>query len=344
MVYWGHMILKRLRLGIDLGTANTLVFLPGSGIVVDEPTVVAISEQDKKILAVGAEAKEMVGKTPEHIVAYRPMQDGVIADYRATEALLRYFINKALPKWNFLKPDVLISVPAGITSAERRAVIDAAIRAGAKNAYVMKEPILAAIGAGIPIYESNKGHVVVDIGGGTTDVAVISLGSIVHSSSVKAAGDKLDKAIIEYVKKKYGLAIGERTAEEIKKTIASAVVLKDELEMTVKGRDYNEGLPKSIQLKTNEIVLAIDEVLEQIIGAIKVVLAETPPELASDIMDHGIILTGGTSQLMNLTILVENKTGVQTRLAENSLYCVVTGTGEALIHLDSYKKALGSKR
>jgi len=344
LVYWGHMILKRLRLGIDLGTANTLVFLPGSGIVVDEPTVVAISEQDKKILAVGAEAKEMVGKTPEHIVAYRPMQDGVIADYRATEALLRYFINKALPKWNFLKPDVLISVPAGITSAERRAVIDAAIRAGAKNAYVMKEPILAAIGAGIPIYESNKGHVVVDIGGGTTDVAVISLGSIVHSSSVKAAGDKLDKAIIEYVKKKYGLAIGERTAEEIKKTIASAVVLKDELEMTVKGRDYNEGLPKSIQLKTNEIVLAIDEVLEQIIGAIKVVLAETPPELASDIMDHGIILTGGTSQLMNLTILVENKTGVQTRLAENSLYCVVTGTGEALIHLDSYKKALGSKR
>ncbi len=337
------MILKRLRLGIDLGTANTLVFLPGVGIVVDEPTVVAISEQDKKILAVGAEAKEMVGKTPEHIVAYRPMQDGVIADYRATEALLRYFINKALPKWNFLKPDVLISVPAGITSAERRAVIDAAIRAGAKNAYVMKEPILAAIGAGIPIYESNKGHVVVDIGGGTTDVAVISLGSIVHCSSVKAAGDKLDAAIIEYVKKKYGLAIGERTAEEIKKTITSATVLKDELEITIKGRDYNEGLPKSIQLKTNEIVLAIDEVLEQIIGAIKVVLAETPPELASDIMDHGIILTGGTSQLMNLTTLIENKTGVQTRLADNPLYCVVTGTGEALIHLDSYKKALGSK-
>lgn len=338
------MIFHRTKLGIDLGTANTLVFLPGSGIVINEPTVVAISEQDKKILAVGLEAKEMIGKTPEHITAYRPMQGGVIADYRATEALLRYFINKALPKWNFLKPDVLISVPAGITSAERRAVIDAAIRAGAKNAYVMKEPILSAIGAGIPIYESNKGHVVVDIGGGTTDVAVISLGSIVHSASVKYAGDKLDLAIIDHMKKKYGLAIGERTAEEIKKTIASATVLKDEFEMDVKGRDYAEGLPKSVQVKTNEIKLAIDEVLEQIIGAVKSVLAETPPELASDIMDHGIILTGGSAQLLNITKLIENKTGVQTRLADNPLYCVVNGTGEALNHLESYKKALGSKR
>lgn len=338
------MIFNRTKLGIDLGTANTLVFLPGMGIVINEPTVVAISEQDKKNLAVGLEAKEMIGKTPEHITAYRPMQGGVIADYRATEALLRYFINKALPKWNFLKPDVLISVPAGITSAERRAVIDAAIRAGAKNAYVMKEPILSAIGAGIPIYESNKGHVVVDIGGGTTDVAVISLGSIVHSASVKYAGDKLDLAIIDHMKKKYGLAIGERTAEEIKKTIASATVLKDELEMNVKGRDYTEGLPKSVQVKTNEIKLAIDEVLEQIIGAVKSVLAETPPELASDIMDHGIILTGGSAQLLNITKLIESKTGVQTRLADNPLYCVVNGTGEALNHLESYKKALGSKR
>lgn len=338
------MIFERTKLGIDLGTANTVVFLPGVGVVIDEPTVVAISEQDKKILAVGIEAKEMIGKTPEHIIAYRPMQGGVIADYRATEALLRYFINKALPKWNFLKPDVLISVPAGITSAERRAVIDAAIRAGAKNAYVMKEPILSAIGAGIPVYESNKGHVVVDIGGGTTDVAVISLGSIVHSASVKYAGDKLDLAIIDYMKKKYGLAIGERTAEEIKKSIASAVIMKDELEMSVKGRDYQEGLPKSIQVKSNEIKVAIDEVLEQIIIAIKSVLAETPPELASDIMDHGIILTGGSSQLLNLTKLIEARTGVQTRLADNPLYCVVNGTGQALEHLDSYKKALGSKR
>jgi rod shape-determining protein MreB and related proteins len=338
------MIFKRLRLGIDLGTANTLVFLPGFGIVVDEPTVVAISEQDNKILAVGLEAKEMIGKTPEHISAYRPMRDGVIADYRATEALLRYFIDKSLPKWNFLKPDVLISVPAGITSAERRAVIDAAIRAGAKNAYVMKEPILSAIGAGIPIYESNKGHVVVDIGGGTTDVAVISLGSIVHCASVKAAGDKIDLAIIEYMKKNYNLAIGERTAEDIKKNVASAVKIDEQLIMSVKGRDYQEGLPKSIEIKTNEITNAIEEVLEQMINAIKSVLAETPPELASDIMDHGIILTGGTSQLRNLTVLVESKTGVQTRLAENPLYCVSNGTGVALAHLDSYKKALGTKR
>lgn len=337
------MIFKRLRLGIDLGTANTLVYLPGAGIVVDEPTVVAISEDDNKILAVGNEAKEMVGKTPENISAYRPMRDGVIADYRATEALLRYFINKALPKWNFFKPDVLISVPAGITSAERRAVIDAAIRAGAKNAYVMKEPILSAIGAGIPIYESNKGHVVVDIGGGTTDVAVISLGSIVHCTSVKYAGDKIDQSIIEYMKKKYNLAIGERTAEEIKKTIASAIKMKDELAMDVKGRDYEEGLPKSINVKSNEINSAIDDVLKQMIGAIKSVLAETPPELASDIMDHGIILTGGTSQLLNLTKLVEQKTGVKTTLAENSLYCVSLGAGEALKHLDSYKKAINTK-
>lgn len=338
------MILKRLKLGIDLGTANTLVYLPGSGVVVDEPTVVAISEEDNKILAVGNEAKEMVGKTPDNISAFRPMRDGVIADYRATEALLRYFINKALPKWNFLKPDVLISVPAGITSAERRAVIDAAIRAGAKNAYVMKEPILSAIGAGIPVYESNKGHVVVDIGGGTTDVAVISLGSIVHCASVKSAGDKIDQAIIEYMKRKYNLAIGERTAEDIKKNVASAIKIKDQLEMSVRGRDYHEGLPKSIEIKTNEITEAIDEVLNQMISAIKSVLAETPPELASDIMDHGIILTGGTSQLLNLTKLVEQKTGVQTRLADNPLYCVSMGAGEALKHLESYKRAISTKR
>ena len=208
---------------------------------------------------------------------------------------------------------------------------------------MVKEPILAAIGAGIPIYESNKGHVVVDIGGGTTDVAVISLGSIVHSSSVKSAGDKIDLAIIEHMKKKYSLAIGERTAEEIKKTIASAIILKEELVMSVRGRHYSEGLPKSIDIKSNEITLAIGEVLGQIIGAIKVVLAETPPELASDIMDQGIILTGGTSQLLNLTKLIENKTGVKVRLADNPLHCVVYGTGQALEHLGSYKKALSSK-
>jgi len=335
------MIFTR-KLGIDLGTANTLVFVPGQGIVINEPSVVAISEQDNRILAVGIEAKEMIGKTPDHIVAYRPMRDGVIADYRVTEAMLRYFINKALPKWNIFKPDVLISVPAGITSTERRAVIESAVRAGAKNAYLMKEPILSAIGAGIPIYES-KGNVVVDIGGGTTDVAVISLGSIVTCKSVKSAGDKLDQSIIDYMKRTYNLAIGDKTAERIKQTIASAVPVEEELVLIVKGRDYVEGLPKSIEIKTNEICMAMEPELNKMINAIKDVLSDTAPELASDIIDHGIIMTGGTSQLRNLPELVYRKTGVKARLADEALYCVAKGTGEALTHLDVYKKTLISK-
>ncbi|MGI9118505.1 MAG: rod shape-determining protein [Minisyncoccia bacterium] len=330
------------KLGIDLGTANTLVFVPGEGIVLNEPSVVAISEQDNRILAVGVEAKEMIGKTPDHIVAYRPMRDGVIADYRVTEAMLRYFINKALPKWNIFKPDVLISVPAGITSTERRAVIESAVRAGAKNAYLMKEPILSAIGAGIPIYES-KGNVVVDIGGGTTDVAVISLGSIVTCKSVKSAGDKLDQSIIDYMKRTYNLAIGDKTAERIKQTIASAVPMEEELSLIVKGRDYVEGLPKSIEIKTNEICTAMEPELNKMVNAIKDVLSDTAPELASDIIDHGIIMTGGTSQLRNLPELVYRKTGVKARLADEALYCVAKGTGEALLHLDVYKKTLISK-
>ena len=325
-----------------MGTANTLVFVPGQGIVINEPSVVAISEQDNRILAVGIEAKEMIGKTPDHIVAYRPMRDGVIADYRVTEAMLRYFINKALPKWNIFKPDVLISVPAGITSTERRAVIESAVRAGAKNAYLMKEPILSAIGAGIPIYES-KGNVVVDIGGGTTDVAVISLGSIVTCKSVKSAGDKLDQSIIDYMKRTYNLAIGEKTAERIKQTIASAVPMEEELSLIVKGRDYVEGLPKSIEIKTNEICSAMEPELNKMVNAIKDVLSDTAPELASDIIDHGIIMTGGTSQLRNLPELVYRKTGVKARLADEALYCVAKGTGEALAHLDVYKKTLISK-
>ena len=335
------MIFTR-KLGIDLGTANTLVFVPGQGIVINEPSVVAISEQNNRILAVGIEAKEMIGKTPDHIIAYRPMRDGVIADYRVTEAMLRYFINKALPRWNIFKPDVLISGPAGITSTERRAVIESAVRAGAKNAYLMKEPILSAIGAGIPIYES-KGNVVVDIGGGTTDVAVISLGSIVTCKSVKSAGDKLDQSIIDYMKRTYNLAIGDKTAERIKQTIASAVPLEEELSLIVKGRDYVEGLPKSIEIKTNEICSAMEAELNKMINAIKDVLSDTAPELASDIIDHGIIMTGGTSQLRNLPELVYRKTGVKARLADEALYCVAKGTGEALAHLDVYKKTLITK-
>lgn len=331
------------KLGIDLGTANTLVFLPGKGIVLNEPSVVAVSLQDNKILAIGFEAKSMIGKTPESIITYSPMKDGVIADYRVTEAMLRYFINKALGKYNLFKPDVMISVPAGVTSTERRAVVEAAIKAGAKNAYVVKEPILAAIGAGIPIYES-KGHMVVDIGGGTTDVAVISLGGIVASTSVKFAGTKIDAAIADYIKKTFNLAIGDKTAEEVKIKIGAAIPLEEELRVTIKGRDFIQGLPRSAQVGTNEIVKAIDNELKQIIKAIKDVLAETPPELASDIIDHGIIMTGGSSLLRNFPDLVYRKTGVKATLADDALFCVVKGTGIALEHLDVYKKAVLSKK
>src|SRR5574343_332837 len=331
------------KLGIDLGTANTLVYFPGKGIILNEPSVVAVSEQDNKSRAIGVEDKDMIGKTPESIITYCPMKDGVIADYRITEAMLRYFISKAMGKWNIFKPDVMVSVPAGITSTERRAVVEAAIRAGAKNAYVVKEPILAAIGAGIPIYES-KGHMVVDIGGGTTDVAVISLGGIVASTSVKCAGNKIDQAIADYIKKTFNLAIGDKTAEEVKIKIGAAVLLEEELKVTIKGRDHIQGLPRSAQVGSNEIVKAIDSELKQIIKAIKDVLQDTPPELASDIIDYGIIMTGGSSQLRNLTDLVYRKTGVKAVLAEDPLYCVVKGTGIALEHLNVYKKTVLSKK
>lgn len=337
------MSLFSRKLGIDLGTANTLVFLPGKGIILNEPSVVAVSEQDNKILAVGNDAKEMVGRTPESIIAYRPMRDGVIADYRVTEAMLRYFMDKALGKWNFWKPDVMVSVPAGITSTERRAVIEATLRAGARNAYVVKEPILAAIGAGIPIHES-RGHMIVDIGGGTTDVAVISLGGIVASTSVKVAGNKIDAAIADYIKKTFNLAIGDKTAEDIKMKIGSAIPLDDELSMLVKGRDFISGLPRSTEIKTNEIVKAMSKELRDMIKAIKDVLQETPPELASDIIDNGITMTGGSSMLRNLPELVFRRTGVKARLADDPLFCVVKGTGVALDHLETYKKTIISKK
>lgn len=331
------------KLGIDLGTANTIVFVPGKGIVVNEPSVVAVSEVDKKVLAVGNEAKEMVGRTPDTIVAYKPMRDGVIADYRVTEAMLRYFIDKAMGKWNFFRPDVMVSVPAGITSTERRAVVEAAIRAGAKNAYVVKEPILAAIGAGIPIQEP-RGHMIVDIGGGTTDVAVISLGGIVASISVKCAGNKIDAAIADYIKKNFNLAIGDHMAEDIKMRIGSAIPIDQELSMDVKGRDFITGLPRSVEVKTNEIVKAISKELRDMISAIKDVLQETPPELAADIIDQEIMLTGGSSMLRNMAELVYRRTGVRAKTAEEPLLCVAKGTGIALEHLDIYKKAIIAKR
>lgn len=331
------------KLGIDLGTANTLVYVPGQGIVLNEPSVVAVSLIDNKVVAVGQEAKDMVGKTPDTIVAYRPMKDGVIADYRITEAMLHYYITKALGRFNIFKPEVMVSVPAGITSTERRAVIEATMRAGAKNAYVVKEPILAAIGAGIPIYEA-RGHMVADIGGGTTDVAVISLGGIVASTSVKHAGNKIDQAIADYIKRTFNLAIGDKTAEEVKMTIGSAVPVEDELTYIIKGRDFLTGLPRSAEIKTNEIVQAIDGELREMVKAIKTVFQDTPPELSADIIDRGIIMTGGSSQLRNLPELIYRRTGVRSYLAEEPLYCVVKGTGIALKHLDNYKKSIISKR
>lgn len=333
------------KLGIDLGTANVLVNVPKKGIVLNEPSVVAVSVPENKILAVGLEAKAMVGRTPENIVAYRPIKDGVIADYRITEAMLRYLINKALGSSNIFKPEVIISSPAGITSTEKRSVIEAAYRAGAKAAYVVKEPILAAIGAGIPIQEP-VGRMIVDIGGGTVDVAVISLGGVVLSASAKVAGNKIDQAISDYIKRNYNLAIGDRTAEEIKVNIGSAVPLTSqaELKCEIKGRDILTGLPRSIEISTNEVARAIGSELKEITKTIKGVLRETPPELISDIIDKGIIMTGGTSLLRNLNEMIFRATGVKAYIADDPLLCVAKGTGIALEHLDVYKRSIISKR
>lgn len=327
------------KIGIDLGTANTLVFVPKKGIIINEPTVVAITLEDNRILAVGQEAKEMLGRTPETIVAHRPMKDGVIADYRVTEAMLRYFINKALGNVRFFRPEVMISVPGGITSTERRAVIDAANAAGAKNAYVIKETVAAAIGAGIPI-ASASGNLVIDIGGGTTDVAVLSLGGIVNSTSVRVAGNRLDQTIVDYVRKHHGLAIGDRTAEEIKITIGSALALTEEETMEIKGRDMISGLPKTVSISTNEVVEAVQDELKEIVKAIKHVLQETPPELASDIIDKGMVMTGGSALLRNLDHYISQALKVPCYVAEDPLLCVARGTGVALEHLDSYKKSI----
>jgi len=331
------------KLGIDLGTTNVLVFLPGKGVVLNEPSVVAVSTENNKVLAIGVEAKKMIGRTPDSIIAYRPMKDGVIADYRVTQAMLKYFMRKALGKWNIFRPTVLISVPAGVTSTEKRAVIEAAIKAGAKDAYVVKEPILAAIGAGIPIQEP-MGRMVVDIGGGTIDVAVISLGGIVAATSVKCAGNRLDGAIIDHVKKQYNLAIGDKSAEEVKIHVGSAVTVTEQLAIPVKGRDLVSGLPRTVELKTNEVTEAMNRELREMMGAIRKVLQETPPELASDIIDNGIILTGGSSQLRNMPELILRRTGVSAKLAQDAYFCVARGTGVALRHLDTYKSSIISKR
>jgi len=331
------------KLGIDLGTTNTLVFVPKKGVIIFEPTIVAYDLHDSRILAVGKEAKEMLGRTPDDIGAYRPLKDGVIADYKTTKTMLKYFISKALSGFNFFKPTLIISGPAGITSTERRAVINAGIEAGAREVFLVREPILAALGAGIPI-NSASGHMIVNIGGGTTEVAVISLGGIVSWSSLRVAGNKFDEAIINYVKKKYNLAIGEQTAEKIKIEAGSALPQKNKIETEAKGRDLTTGLPKSIIINSNEIAEALTPYLEEIGESIRNVFLNTPPELAADIIEKGIVISGGSGLLRNLDEFISRITGVNAYVAEDSLYCVAKGTGIILEHLDIYKRALLSKK
>ncbi len=331
------------KIGIDLGTTNTLVYVAGKGVVLNEPTVVAVDRTTKTIVAIGAEAKEMIGKIPDSIAVYRPMQDGAIADYNITFAMLRYFLTKALGRSSLFKPDVLVSVPAGITSTERRAVVEATMKAGAKSAIIVKEAILAALGAGVSINDA-KGCMIIDSGGGTTDIAVISLGGIVASTSVKCGGNKLDQAIIDYIKRTYNVIIGDQTAEDIKKTFAAALPINPDSTGSVKGRDTVAGLPITLSVTTNELVKAIDYELKLIIKAIKSVLEQTPPELASDIIDNGIVMTGGTSGLAHLPALIEQQTGIKVRVADDAAFAVVKGTGILLDHLDEYKRSILVKR
>ncbi|MDD5144999.1 MAG: rod shape-determining protein [Candidatus Pacebacteria bacterium] len=331
------------KIGIDLGTCNSLVFIPKKGVVLREPSVVAVDLDENKILAVGEAAKEMTGRTPDTIRVYRPLKDGVIADFRVTQAMIKYFIDKVSGFWRFIKPELMIGVPAGITSTERRAVIEASINAGAKQAYLAKEPILSAIGAGIPI-NSCSGNMIVDIGGGTAEVAVISLGGIVTYHSLRVAGDKMDIAISDYAKKKYNLAIGEQTSEEIKMKIGTALPEKEEKVVDVKGRDLISGLPRTIKMSSNEVAEALSDIIAEIIHSIKIVLRETPPELSADIIDKGMVIAGGGALVGNIAERISQETGVPCFVAEDPLLCVAKGTGAILESLDVYKKSIMSKR
>lgn len=331
------------KLGIDLGTCNSLVFLPKKGVVLNEPSVVAVSLDENRILAVGSEAKEMIGRTPDAIKVYRPLRDGVIADYRVTQAMIKYFIDRTGGRFSFLKPELMVAIPAGSSSTERRAVVEAGLSAGARHVFVAKEPILAAIGAGIPI-DTCSGHLIVDIGGGTTEVAVISLGGIVNWGSARMAGDKLDLAISDYIKKKYNLAVGEQTSEEIKIKIGTALPEKEEKLFEVRGRDLISGLPKIIKISSNETAEAMSDMLSEITQTIKQVLKETPPELSADIMDKGMILSGGGALLRNIDELISRSVGVPCFIAEEPLFCVAKGTGVVIENLDFYKRSIMSKK
>lgn len=333
----------RKRIAIDLGTANTLVWLAGEGIVANEPTVVAISADDNKVIAVGEEAKKMLGRTPEALVASRPMRDGVIADYQITEAMLRYFISKVSGRFQFFRPDVMICVPAGCTQVERRAALDATLQAGAAHAYLIDEPLAAAIGAGIPV-SAPSGHMILDVGGGAAEAAVISLGGVVVHKSVRVAGNKIDEAVQEYLKKKHNLIIGDQTSEDLKIKLGSAVKLAKDEKKEISGRDLVFGLPRSVVVTSSEVTEAIKTPLMQIIGAVKGVLEDTPPELAADIIDKGIVMSGGTSLLRNFDKLLTEETGVPAHVAEDALFCVVRGTGVVMENIELWKRSVMTRR
>ena len=330
-------------MGIDLGTANTLVHVKGKGIVLREPSVVAIQRDTGEVLAVGEEAKQMIGRTPGNIIAIRPLKDGVIADFDVTQAMLKYFIKRSIDTKSFIRPRVVVGVPSGVTEVEKRAVIDATIQAGAREAYLIEEPMAAAIGAGLPVHEPT-GNMVVDIGGGTTEVAVISLGGIVTSRSIRIGGDEMDEAIVQYIKRTYNLMIGERTAEEVKVTIGAATVPDADESMDIRGRDLVTGLPKTLTIKAREVQQALSEPVAGIIEAVKVTLEKTPPELAADIMDRGIVMTGGGSLLRGLDRLLSKETGMPVHIADDALDCVGAGTGKALESIDLLKRVLMSPK
>ncbi len=330
-------------LGIDLGTANTLVYIKGKGIVAREPSVVAIQANTKQVLAVGEEAKKMIGRTPGSIIAIRPLKDGVIADFDVTKNMLKYFIRKATKRRTFFQPRVVVCIPSGVTEVEKRAVEEAAIHAGARDAYLIEEPMAAAIGAGLPVQEPT-GSMIVDIGGGTTEVAVISLGGIVTSKSIRVGGDELDESIVNFIKKEYSLMIGERTAEDVKINIGSADINSGETNMEIRGRDMITGLPKTVNVSSLEIYSAMKDPIYNILDAIKSTLEKTPPELASDIMELGIMLTGGGALLDGLDRLIIKETGMPVHIAEQPLDCVAIGTGKALDSIEILKKTISNNR
>ena len=330
-----------MHIGIDLGTANVLVYVKGRGIVLNEPSVVAYSADENRVVAVGEEARQMLGRTPGSIIVTRPMRDGVIADYMITEAMLRYFIAKVCGRFRVFRPEVMVCIPAGITNVESRAVQDATIQAGAKVAHLIAEPLAAAIGAGIPI-GGPSGNMVVDIGGGTCEAAVISLNDIVVSSSIRVAGNKIDEMIASYVKKRFNLLIGERTAEEIKIRIGSALPLKEPIDLEVRGRDQIAGLPKTVTITSDEVTDAIQDALQAIVVNVKTVLEQTPPELASDVIDKGMVITGGGALLRHLDKLLTRETGVPAHVADDPMSCVAIGAGKALEHYHIFKRSLAA--